>query len=322
MTLHDSRYLKWTLYSCNPQVAFCKHKKNSSLRILSFWVFMASFEQALFRSQSHFLPGTALLSPVASSNTSLPLSLTLRNEQPGAIAPLAWMALGHQDFRKTLPLIWGSEQRIRELGQNLLKDHKSKGADVKFKVWELVFDHTPISGAALTPSRGPADALAVRCPSQGSRCLISPFVLSGGCWLLAQTSAYANRQVEPSLKKAGVISIHHLSQRLVTASVNTIEQEMPPARGEASYSLSGGPSSQHFSLALAPVSHHTTEPSGVNYIWLTEESAHTNKRKQWTQKSIDDSPCQRDRLSSPFSFGRRPAAPGLNVSFGPQTITN
>lgn len=64
-----------------------------------------------------------------------------------------------------------------------------------------------------------------------------------------------------------MISIHHLSNCLVTTSINTIEQKMSQAQWKNLYTaFQGEVYFQLFSLALAPVIHKTTEPSGVNYI--------------------------------------------------------
>lgn len=110
-----------------------------------------------------------------------------------------------------------------------------------------------------------ADPLLSSC--QLSAFVIFSFVLSGCCVLLVQTSAYANRKMQPGLKKAVVISIHHLSECLVSTSINTIEQKNVTGPVEKPFpSLSGEVYFQLFSLALAPVIYKTTEPSGVNYI--------------------------------------------------------
>lgn len=87
------------------------------------------------------------------------------------------------------------------------------------------------------------------------------------CSLLAQTSVYANGKTQADLRKAVVISIHHLLKSLVTASINAIEQKMPRALWKnLSTAFQREVYFQLVSLALDPVIYKTTEPSGVNYI--------------------------------------------------------
>lgn len=116
-------------------------------------------------SQSHFSPGTVLLGHVAFSNASLPLSLTLRNEHPqtssspsphhlaalipgcpsagelpSVFCPGTW---AQKTLRKLLESFAALSKRLKNWGQNLPQDHRSRGEDVKFKVESLSLSKHP-----------------------------------------------------------------------------------------------------------------------------------------------------------------------------------
>lgn len=170
---------------------------------------------------------------------------------------------------KTLRNIWHFEQMISNWGQTSLGIIYKERCYVPS--WELVSKQVSVFSMPGALAQWTRCWSSVRVMLQVV-CFVMflSFVLSAHWWFLEQTSAYANSKI-PSLKKGVVISIHHLFECLVTTSINTIEQKMSQAGWKNLFiAFQGEVYFQLFSFALAPVIYKTTEPSGVNYIWLTE----------------------------------------------------